>query len=233
MTALDSVRVSFAIVLIAAGAAACRRDQLAGDAGRPTRGVPAPSLGASSSPVPPSSAPEEKGRGIAPRPGTVTSLLRPTLRVTPGIDAVELCRSRTCGAPQRVEAGADGHATPAADLDPGTWFWRVAGGKKSPPGPLWSIVIRRAAGRSSRVHGFDANGDGIADVPIEASLLLGSAGALADKLTRIPYATLDAVATEAPAARSPSTLVFAVAARSVRARRHQTRSRRRICRPAG
>ena len=199
----------FALPVVAMFVAGCRRDPLAADAGdasRSTVALGAADAGAALAPAI-TSTPAPARRAVAPRPGTVTSVLRPRLRVTPGVDVIDLCRTRGCEASQRVAADPEGCAVPAAELAPGTWFWRVAAGGGAPPGPLWSIVVRKAAGQSSRVHGFDPNGDGIADVPIEASLLFGSAGTLADKLTRVPYAQLDAVSAEPPAARSPATLI--------------------------
>jgi hypothetical protein len=69
----------------------------------------------------------------------------------------------------------------------------VAARDTSPPGPLWSLTIRNAAGASTRVHGFDANGDGLADLLLEASVLFGAPGAsgLAARFTPVPYAKLD------------------------------------------
>jgi len=46
-------------------------------------------------------------------------------------------------------------------------------------------------GHSSRVHGFDANGDGRADILIGAGILFG-ASAVAAEFTPVPYAPLDA-----------------------------------------
>jgi hypothetical protein len=122
--------------------------------------------------------------------------------VTPGVEAIELCRTRACDAPQRVAVGAEGRAVLAADLESGTWFWRVA----SPPGPLWAISIRKARGRSSRVHEFDANGDGLADIPGSAAILFGGT-TLAPRFTPVPHAPLDAPSAPPPgAAPAPSAL---------------------------
>jgi len=118
-------------------------------------------------------------RALAPANGTVTSAARPLLRVTPGTEAIEICKTRACLSPQKVAVGADGHASPSSDLERGRWFWRVA-----PAGPLWSILVRPTVGHSARVHGFDANGDGLADIIMKAGILFG-ATAVAEKSTQV------------------------------------------------
>ena len=182
---------------------ACRHPHLnAAPAGRPSS---EPSSAASVAVAPSgtvatvaaSSGPLPTHRAISPPTGTVTTAIRPVLRVTPATEAIEICKTRACDAPQKAAVGADGRATPPSDLQRGTWFWRVAAQRGTPPGPLWSILVRPSAGHASRVHGFDANGDGRADLLIEAGILLGAA-AMAEELTPVPYAPLDAPDAEAP-----------------------------------
>jgi hypothetical protein len=138
-----------------------------------------------------SSVPIPRQRALGPPTGTVTATARPVLRVTPGTEGIELCKTRACNAPQKAAVGADGRVEPPSDLQRGTWFWRVAAQRGTSAGPLWSILVRPSAGHASRVHGFDANGDGRADLLIEAGILFGAA-AVAEELTPVPYAPLDA-----------------------------------------
>lgn len=158
------------------------------------RGKSAPPRAASeaATPVAPvAAATLPKHRALAPPTGTMTSSGRPALRVTAGTEGIEICKTRACDAPQRVAVGADGRASFATDLPRGTWFWRVAAQAGKPAGPAWTILVRPSVGRASRVHGFDANGDGRADVLIDAAIVFGAA-ALAEEGTPVPYAALDA-----------------------------------------
>lgn len=137
-----------------------------------------------------SSIPIPKQRALAPPTGTVTAAARPVLRVTPGTEGIEICKTRACDTPQKVAVGADGRVMPPSDLQRGTWFWRVAAQRGTSAGPLWSLLVRPSAGHASRVHGFDANGDGRADLLIGAGILFGAATP-AEELTPVPYAPLD------------------------------------------
>jgi FG-GAP-like repeat len=179
-------------------ASACRPQRAPPDSGEA-------SAPASSAPAPPQT-PTPSGRCISPRVGTVVASARPALRASSGVEAIELCRTRACDAPIRLNVDNDGRATPSSDLAAGTWFWRAAAQDASPPGPLWHFTVRRRAGLASRVHGVDVNGDGLGDAFIDAAVLFGApSDRLASRFTPLPFAKLDA----APVAAGPAPMRYA------------------------
>jgi FG-GAP-like repeat len=197
-------RRSSLLLLAATTAMACRPRQT-----NPTRvdavAELAPRSSAGASAARPEAPPS--GRCVWPPSGMVVATSRPALRVSAGVQAVELCRTRACDAPRRLPVGSDSRATPTDALANGTWFWRVAPHGASPPGPLWRFVVRSSKGRASRVHGLDLNGDGLADAAIDSAVLFGvEHGRFAPEFSPLPVAqpTSPSPVLEAPPRLSPS-----------------------------
>ncbi|HVY41167.1 MAG TPA: VCBS repeat-containing protein [Polyangia bacterium] len=120
-------------------------------------------------------APTVARRMLFPLSGLTVTSSRPQLSWTAadaGPTAIEICSERTCAQPLLADSAAGTSFTPATDIPPGYWFWRIRAqaGDAAWTAP-WLFRVRRRSpdyrsiANTAAEPFSDYDGDGVPDAP--------------------------------------------------------------------